>query len=603
MNMDGKPDIAFTSIESYKVTILRNKQCVTPKIFPVQPIDICNGDELILLATPAPGTTFQWIRNDGVADSLIGTNFPRLIDIPLSGNYSYFIQATGESGNCITTSNTTIVNVSNGVNVTTAPDIIDPTPLCEESTLTLTLDPLSIVVGATYVWTLPDGNTLTGETININDVTIDQSGRYIVHAESGACKSKSDTSLVRIIKAPEITIQSSDPPVFCEGFTSVLETQPDIQFTYQWIKDGVDLPGATNSTYSVSETGNFSVHVIYLGICNVDSDPVSMISATAPAASFNLVANSCTGHSVQFQNTSTVYPNIPVYYNWQNGDGGSTDEENPTYTYNTAGPFTVQLTVSYDDTRCANSASHDIDIYDSTPIDIIIIGSSDICEGDEIELGVNGTFNSYNWSTGASSSTIKVNSSGTYSVEVENATQCTSSDTLEVTLNAIPEITITPENPEITAGESVQLEASGATDYVWSPADGLSATDIYNPVATPATTIIYTVTGTSIDDCPGTAEITVTVVPLVVELNPDKVFSPNGDLINDTWQIEKIENYPGYLVTIYNRAGSKIYETSAYSGNEWDGISNGKEMAEDVYYFVITDGGTIIKSGSITLIR
>ncbi len=603
MNQDGKPDIAFTSIDSYKVTILRNKQCVTPRIFPVQPIEICNGDELVLRATPAPGTTFQWIRNDGTTDSPTGGNSPRLIETPSSGNYSYFIQATGESGNCVTTSNTTVVNVSNGVNVSTAPIIIDPAPICEESTLTLEVDPVSIVAGATYVWTLPDGNTLTGETININDITIDQSGRYIVHAESGSCKSKSDTSLVRIAKAPEITIQSSDPPVFCEGFTSALFAQSDVQFTYQWIKDGIDLPGATNSTYTAGETGNYSVHVVYMGICNVDSDPVSLISATAPVASFDLPAGSCTEQSVQFLNTSTTYPNIPVYYQWQNGDGGSTDDENPTYTYQTAGTYTVQLTVSYDDTRCANSISHTIVINESTPINIIIVGLSDVCEGDEMELGVNGTFNSYSWSTGASSSTIKVNASGTYSVEVENANQCKSSDTMDIVLNPIPEITTIPENPEITAGESVQLEASGAVDYVWTPADGLSATDIYNPVATPASTISYTVSGTSIDNCTGTAEITVRVMPLIVELGPAKVFSPNGDLINDTWKIEKIENYPEYLVTIHNRAGSKVYETAAYSGNEWDGTSNGREMAESVYYFIISDGGVKIKSGSVTLIR
>lgn len=603
LDQDGKPDIAFTSIESYKVSILRNQQCVTPRIFPFQPVEICDGDELILHATPAPGTTFQWIRNDGSADTPVGANEPFIKDTPTFGHYSYYIKATGESGSCVTNSGATVVNVSNGVNLTKTPAIVSPDPVCEADTLILKVDPATVESGATYVWTLPDGNSLIGETVNINDINLSQAGRYTVRGESGTCKSKSDTTLVQVAKSPEISIQSSDPAIFCEGYTSVLETTADIQYTYQWKKDGTDIPGAVNSTYSASATGNYSVHIIYLGVCNVDSDPAGLIAATAPVADFNLPVTACTGTSVQFQNTSTIYPGINVYYEWNNGDGGITDEENPSYTYNTPGTYTVQLTVSYDDIRCANSASKTVDITNSTPVDINIIGSSDVCEGNEMELGVEDIFSSYKWNTGAATHTIKITASGTYSIEVQDANQCANHDTIDIALKPLPEITITPDNPEIVAGESVLLEASGAADYLWTPAEGLSATDIYNPIASPVSTITYTVTGTSSDNCTGTADVSVIVMPLVVKLKPAKVFTPNGDLINDTWVIENIQNNPEYLVTIFNRAGSKVYETSAYSGNEWDGRSSGKEMAQGVYYFTVTDGGAKITSGSVTLIR
>lgn len=53
-----------------------------------------------------------------------------------------------------------------------------------------------------------------------------------------------------------------------------------------------------------------------------------------------------------------------------------------------------------------------------------------------------------------------------------------------------------------------------ATDYSWSPATGLSATNIANPVATPGSTTVYTVTATnSSTGCNGTATATVTVTP------------------------------------------------------------------------------------------
>lgn len=48
-------------------------------------------------------------------------------------------------------------------------------------------------------------------------------------------------------------------------------------------------------------------------------------------------------------------------------------------------------------------------------------------------------------------------------------------------------------------GEAVQLEASGGSSYNWSPAEGLSATDIANPMAAPTETTLYTVE--IFDDC------------------------------------------------------------------------------------------------------
>ncbi len=603
LDQDGKPDIVLTSIDTYKVTILRNKQCVTPKIFPYQPVDICEGDEVILRATPAPGTSYQWIRNDGSADTPVGSDKPYLKDTPLYGIYSYYISATGEGGACTTTSGATVVNVNNGVNLSKTPAIIPPGPVCEAGTLTLEVDPSTVESGASYIWTEPGGNTLMGVTVNIPDISIEQAGRYTVRAEAGQCKSKSDTTLVQVAKTPEITITSDDPFIFCDGYTTVLHATEDTQYTYQWEKDGTDIPGAVNSTYTADETGNYSVHVIYLGVCEANADPVGLIAATAPVAGFDMPPSSCTGQPVHFQNTSTVYPGIPVYYTWDNGDGGTSNDENPTYTYTAPGTYSVQLTVSYDDPRCANTAANTIDITTSTPIEINIIGQTDVCEGDEMKLGVKDIFESYLWNTGASTPAITITASGTYWIEAEDASGCTSYDTLDVAMIPLPEITITPDNPEIVAGESVQLTAGGAADYLWSPPDGLSATDIDNPVATPFSTTTYTVTGTSTDNCKATAEVTVTVLSPENALKPAKYFSPNGDGINDTWVIENIENFPEYLVTIYNRGGSEIYETTAYAGNEWDGRSNGKEMTESVYYFVITNGGVKIKSGSVTLIR
>lgn len=67
-------------------------------------------------------------------------------------------------------------------------------------------------------------------------------------------------------------------------------------------------------------------------------------------------------------------------------------------------------------------------------------------------------------------------------------------------------------------------------------------------------------------------------------------FTPDGDGINDTWIIENIENYPTNTVSIFNRWGNKVWNTSNYDNgqNKWDGKNNnGAELTSGTYFYVI----------------
>ncbi|MFC5538414.1 gliding motility-associated C-terminal domain-containing protein [Rhodocytophaga aerolata] len=85
-------------------------------------------------------------------------------------------------------------------------------------------------------------------------------------------------------------------------------------------------------------------------------------------------------------------------------------------------------------------------------------------------------------------------------------------------------------------------------------------------------------------------------------LKPRIVFSPNQDGIDDWWQIDNIEQYPGYELLIYNRQGSKVFEAKPYQNN-WDGTFQGKPLMAEAYYFVIKSSKETIKSGTVTIIR
>lgn len=104
----------------------------------------------------------------------------------------------------------------------------------------------------------------------------------------------------------------------------------------------------------------------------------------------------------------------------------------------------------------------------------------------------------------------------------------------------------------------------------------------------------------------GDCESTRTRVNITIGLtgvNIDNAFTPNGDGINDYWQIKNIDNYPGALIQVFNRNGQKVFESKGY-GVPFDGTYDGKELPAGVYYYVINLGIKCnLLSGSLTIIR
>lgn len=68
------------------------------------------------------------------------------------------------------------------------------------------------------------------------------------------------------------------------------------------------------------------------------------------------------------------------------------------------------------------------------------------------------------------------------------------------------------------------------------------------------------------------------------DLTIPNVFTPNGDGINDVFEILNLEHYPRSQIVIYNRQGRKVFEHSDYFGNWWDGENH----PDGTYYYVLT---------------
>lgn len=92
-------------------------------------------------------------------------------------------------------------------------------------------------------------------------------------------------------------------------------------------------------------------------------------------------------------------------------------------------------------------------------------------------------------------------------------------------------------------------------------------------------------------------------VPEEVLLNVSPFFSPNGDGVNETLEIDSLEKYSSYVIDIYNRYGELLHE---YKNNyhPWKGEQDGRPLPSDTYWYYIyiydIDRSFV---GHVTLIR
>jgi len=186
------------------------------------------------------------------------------------------------------------------------------------------------------------------------------------------------------------------------------------------------------------------------------------------------------------------------------------------------GTHTINYTYTNPLSGCSNSATQTITVL---PLPIGSAGPDQtICLGTTASLVANGG-SSYLWSTGATSASINVNPLVTtsYTVRIFNASGCSLLDTVVVNIFNDPSLQA-GNDVSICLGSSVQLQASGALQYFWSPSTGLSANNIANPVANPTQTTQYIVAGLTSSGC-------VSLDTILVSVNPSPQASAGADQV------------------------------------------------------------------------
>lgn len=179
-----------------------------------------------------------------------------------------------------------------------------------------------------------------------------------------------------------------------------------------------------------------------------------------------------------------------------------------------------------------------------------------------------------------------------------------------VVINVLPAIVaFAGRDTSVVIDQPLQLNATGGIGYDWSPATGLSATNISNPVAIfSASTeeltyqvLVYNEAGCSASDL-----ITVKIFAGLPSVYVPTAFTPNGDGKNDLLKpiaagIQRIEYF-----NIYNRWGQLVF-SSGLNTQGWDGIIGGQPQGSNVFLWIVKavdyKGKSYFNKGTVTLIR
>lgn len=187
----------------------------------------------------------------------------------------------------------------------------------------------------------------------------------------------------------------------------------------------------------------------------------------------------------------------------------------------------------------------------------------------------------------------------TYTFNADNG--CADFKTQTITVYPAP--TVTGGNAEVLEGGEIKLPATATgtgLSYLWTPSTALSANNVLNPIASPVADITYTIKVTTAVGCSASNEVVVKVFENPVIPN---AFSPNGDGINDVWNIQNLNTYPDAAINVFNRYGQKVFTSVGYS-TPWNGKYNSKDLPVATYYYVIdTKKGHKPFSGSVTILR
>ena len=287
-------------------------------------------------------------------------------------------------------------------------------------------------------------------------LTVNTPGTYYVDCiTSNGLTCQSDPITIYSGNIP-ITLSTADSVFICQGDTVVMDGPLGFA-QYIWNT------GATTSSISTTSTGNYNLSVVdgngCTGTSNTTSVSISPQTITATTTGFSL----CNG-SVTLDAGSGFSS-----YQWYNNGTIMTNGTNQTFIATVAGNYTVEVTYP---TGCT-ATSNALTIFAATGqfyFSINAIGDDSLCLPNGQVILDAGNYPSCNWSTGATTQQISINTLGSYYVNVVDVNGCAGvSNPPFVVSNIVNTSAITgPTNPLQFQTVTYSVNPSAGSTYNWT---------------------------------------------------------------------------------------------------------------------------------------
>jgi len=404
---------------------------VTANIAPAGPLTLCSGQSVQLTSASGGGSNYQWMLN-GVPISGATAN---VYNATQAGNYSVVVAVNG----CSDTSATVVVNVTSVV-ASISPMV--PQSICAGQSVTLN-GPSG--AGQSYQWLL-NGTPIGGATNSTYDAA--QAGSYAVVVTENGC---TDTSVSVLVS--QTTVAASITPnttqSICAGQSVTFTGPSGVGLTYQWLLDGSPISGATGSTFTATQAGDYTVSVTQNGCTATPAAVTVTVNSVSAAVTPSTPQSICVGQTVSLSGPAGA----GLTYQWLRNGTPVPGATSATFDASQAGNYAVVVTQN----GCSGqSAAVTVSVFTQSNLGLLPqVDTLDFyLNGPSVTLSTDPGFVNYRWwiaPVGGSQQTLTGSTSqlsfngntlplGLYYVWVEaQSGNCTlSSDSLLVRVDALP---------------------------------------------------------------------------------------------------------------------------------------------------------------------
>jgi gliding motility-associated-like protein len=560
-----------------------------PTVTVTTPVTVCGQTSATLQATASAGIISWYTAPTGGTAVATGTSYTTPV---LTANTTYYAEAVSAVG-CVSAAREAI-----SITVTPLPAVTstnNPQFICGSGTVPLQA---TAAAGTTINWyDAATGGNLIGTGPAITSPNLTASATFYAEAVNGGCTSATRQS-VAVTVSPIPAAGTIVAGFVCESGTATVSVVPTVPGTVTWYDAATGgtllATGDDFTTPVLTADTTYYAEITSAAGCVTPQRIAVGVTVTIPPTVTAVVspATYCEGSPALLQATTTA---TDVYwYDAPTGGqvvatGNNIDFLN-TDNYTTLYAGAVNTFTGPGNNTCESTTRLAVTLTGYALPDAGPDETVDFCEDTTTTLDAGVTGVTYVWSTQETTQSIEVDTPGQYQVEITNPNGCTDIKIYTINMLEAPEIsdvvftnstaTILMVNTDV---QNFEFSINGV-DYQASP--------IFTNLAAGQ----YTGYARSLIGCGIDQQV------FVIYLIP-RVFSPNGDDINDVFTIAGMGALPQAEVTIMDRYGKLIKQLNR-ANRSWDGTLDGREMpATDYWYIIKIDNSTPEIKGHFALVR